>query len=377
MADSTFGGYIAADYELLGGTVDGMDVEDLSREELVEFMDARMAARNAAVNLILGELSLPTRARGSLLDQAAAISDWPKGTELSRGYRQKTSGLDAVGFPVYKFGPMRSGWSRDYLKKASNFEILRTFDNIMAAHLNTNWKEAFRALFQDTEVTWSHDMFPEDGSLKVKTLLNNDGYTSPEWMQNTFDGTENHYVDLGAGTLDEPDLEQLAALLRDHGFGVSPASGGRGGRIEHWINSAEQADVEAHTNFVAANDQIVIDINKEYAAGIDQDIYIGYNKASRGFIRVVDYVPADYCLTFVTNSQPNAGQQRARVNGFAPLRRRVPTTSSMVGIQRIDETQYPLVEAFWEDWFGFGVGERRTAAVGHLSGAGYSVPTIS
>ena len=50
MADARYGGYLSADFELLGGVVDGMDVEDLSQEELATFLDARMMARNAAVN---------------------------------------------------------------------------------------------------------------------------------------------------------------------------------------------------------------------------------------------------------------------------------------------------------------------------------------
>jgi hypothetical protein len=342
MADSRFGGYLSADYELLGGTVDGMDVEKLSQADLATFLDARITARNGAINLMLGELSLPTMARGSLLGQESAMPDWSAGTELSRGARQKTSGLDAVGFPVTKFGPVRSGWTRDYLAKATNREIVRHMDSVMASHMATNWKQAMRALFQNAEWTWTHDMFPEDGSLKIKPLLNADGYVSPEWMSQTFDGTEDHYLALGAGTLDEADLVTMTAALRKHGYGVSGANGGMGGRIEVWINSAERADVIAHTGFIASNDPIITDINK-IAVGMDQDVYIGYNSSARCFIREVEYVPADYAVAFMTDSVPS-GQGASRVNSFAPLRRRVPTTGSLQGIQRVQETQFPLQE---------------------------------
>lgn len=373
MADQTYGGYLSADMELLGGTVDGMDIEDLSQDELATFLDMRMTARNNAVNLILGEISLPTTARGALLGQESAMPDWSPGTELSRGQRVKTSGLDAVGFPVTKFGPVRSGWTRDYVAKATNREIVRHMDSVMQSHMQTNWKEALRAIFNNVEWTWTHDMFPEDGSLKVKTLLNADGYVSPEWMSNSFDGTEDHYLALGAGTLDEADLQTMADELRKHGYGVASAAGGMGGRLEIWINAAEVADVQAHTSFVAANDPIVVDMNK-IAVALDQDTHIGYNSAARCYIRQVDYIPAGYCMMFATNSDAN-GQQIARVNSFAPLRRRVPVTPSLQGIQRINESQYPIQESFWEDWFGFGTYARGSAIVGQLDSA-YAVPTI-
>jgi len=375
MADARYGGYQAADFELLGGVVDGMDIEDLSQEQLADFLDARIAARNAAVNLILGELSMPTTSVGALLGQESAMPDWSAGTELSRGARQKTAGLDAVGFPVTKFGPVRSGWTRDYIAKATNREIVRHMDSVMASHMATNWKEAMKAIFQNTTWTWTHDMFPEDGALKVKPLLNADGYVSPEWMSNTFDGTEDHYLALGAGTLDEADLLQMSSELRKHGYGVSAANAGMGGRLELWVNSAQTADVQAHTNFVPSNDPIVIDMNK-IAVSLDQDTYVGYNSSARCFIREVEYVPAGYTMMFMTNSDPGASQAASRVNGFAPLRRRVPTTAALQGIQRITESQYPLQETFWEDWFGFGCGMRGTAIVGQLAGS-YTVPTIS
>jgi hypothetical protein len=373
MADARYGGYLSADFELLGGVVDGMDIEDLSQDELATFLDARMMARNAAVNLILGEISLPTTARGALLGQESAMPDWSPGTELSRGQRVKTSGLDAVGFPVTKFGPVRSGWTRDYVAKATNREIVRHMDSVMQAHMQTNWKEALRAIFNNVEWTWTHDMFPEDGSLKVKPLLNADGYVSPEWMSYSFDGTENHYLALGAGTLDEADLQTMADELRKHGYGVSAAAGGMGGRLEIWINSAQVANVQAHTNFVASNDPIVVDMNK-IAVALDQDTHLGYNSAARCYIRQVDYIPAGYCMMFATNSDAN-GQQISRVNSFAPLRRRIPTTASLQGIQRINESQYPLQESFWEDWFGFGAYARGSAIVGQLAGS-YTIPTI-
>lgn len=378
MADLTYGLSLSADYELLGGTVDGMDVEKLSRAELAEFMDAATEAQNRAVNLIMGELALPTLSRGALLDQAPDIGEWPKATELDRGRRRKTVGLDAVGFPVNKYGPMRAGWTRDYLKKATNFELIRTFQKIMDGHMEANWKEALRAIFQNAEWTWSHDMFPEDGSLKVKPLLNADGYVSPDWSSNSFDGTETHYLTGGtSGTLDEADLETIASTLRKHGYGIASASGGMGGRIEVWLNSLEVTDAKAHTNFVSANDPVVIDANKAYAGGISQDTYVGYNSAARVFIREVEYIPTDYVLGFATNSQPNAPDTVARVNGFAPLRRRVPAMASLRGIQRVNESKYPLQESFWEDWFGFGVGARNTAVVMHLTEGAYAVPTIS
>lgn len=375
MADTSFGLSMAADFDLLGGTVDGMDIDKMSKEDFSEFMDAATMALNGAVNMILGELSLPTTDSAALLDQGAQIGEWEQATELTRGRRRKTGGTDGVGFPVYKY-LMRSGWTRDYLAKVSNIELFRHFRKVSDGYLTGNWKNAIRAIFQNTEVEWSDEMFAEDGTLKIKTLLNNDGYISPTWGQNEFDGTEVNHIALGTGTLDEADLSTLADRLRAHGLGVSEASGGMGGRIEVWINSDERADVEGHTNFIAPNDSVIVNINKIYAAGIETDNYVGYNTAARVHIREVDYIPADYQLAFVTNSQPDSSQFAARANGFAPLRRRVPAQANLRGIRRIQESRYPLQDTFWEDWYGFGVRVRQTAVCGKIA-ASYSVPTIS
>lgn len=368
MADTTYGLHTTAD--LMATTVNGMDVSKLSREEIRNMIDARLAVRNAAIGFMMGQLSQPTQARGMLIGQHSATGEWDHATEQTRGERRKVSGLTAAGFPIFKFH-RRSGWTREYLAKASPVDLLIFFEDLMQGHMATNYGNALRALFNPTAYDWTDALFPEDGTIKVVPLVTSGGgFTPPPWQGNEFDDTHEHFMATGDGNFTQTNLVNLVTNVREHGYGVSTGVGGFGGRIVVWVSTDEEDNVRAHTDFVAANDPIVIDANKEFAAGIDSDQYIGYNKTARCFIRVMPFMPSGYVLAFATTTLGDGA-----VNRWAPLRRRIPTTPALQGIQRIQESKYPLVESFWEDYFGYGVANRISAAVMKLA-ASYTAPTI-
>lgn len=369
MPDLTFGLQLAGD-QIAGKTVQGMDVDKLSTEQLRDTIQARLDARNRFLTIIGGELWRTTTQGGSLIGQEAATGEWKIATEQTRGMRRRTEGLTAVGFPLHKY-EIRSGWSRDYLAVATNTDILRVTDTFLAGHWETQYKEALRALFTNTNSTWSDPLFQADGTRAVKPLVANLGdYIPPEWQGNTFAASHTHYLATGDGNMDEADFLTAANHLREHGFGVSTSVSGLGGRLVVWIAAAKEAEVRAHTNFVAANDPIVIDANKEFAAVGDQDQYIGYNTSARCWIRVVPWMPTASYLMFATN----AGGENPS-NDFAPLARRIPPVAGLQGVRLIEETRYPLEDAFWEDWVGYGVYNRISAICGTV-GASYVIPTF-
>jgi hypothetical protein len=347
-----------------------MDIEKLSRERIREMLDSRQKARNAAVDLILGGLALTTESRGALIGQHNEIGEWENATETGRPKRRRVSGLTGVGFPIYKF-EVRSGWSYDFLAKAKNIEILATFEEIMTGHLQSLYKGALRALFGNAAYDWTDELFPEDGTLKVMPLVGADSdYTPPEWQGNTFAGTHDHHIAIGA-TFDEADMTTACEHVREHGYGESRSIGGFGGHIEIWVASNMKATVKAFTNHVDANDPMVADINKIWAK-IDGDRYEGYNSAAKCWVRVVPWLPDDYYLTFA-NSATGPGQR----NAFAPLRRRVPTQAALRGIKRFDDREFPLQDSYWVDFFGFGVYDRVSAVAGFLHADTYAVPDIT
>lgn len=371
MANNNLGTITSLDF-LNASLVEGMDVAKLTRDQLVQAIDARLAARNAAINQIMGQLSRPTVQRGDLVGQHTEMGEWPKATEMDRGRRSRTSGLEAVGFPIFKFGPRRTAWTYDYLAKATNLEIAIQFEEVMTGHLTTNYKEALRALFNNAKWDWSDTLFPEDGTIKVMPLVAGESdFVPPEFQGKTFDSTHSHYLNCGDSTLAEDDLQGATDHIREHGYAVDPSVGGFGGTIVVWANSAEEAALRGHTGFVAANDPMVADINKIYAQDLVRDVYIGYNKTARCFIRIVPWMPAGYLLAFATTTLAIVGD-----NGFAPLRRRVPTSADLVGIKRFDDKTYPLQESWFQDFFGYGVGDRLSAAV-LKKDSSYTIPTIS
>jgi len=368
MADTTYGIHLSPD--LYGGTVQGMDIEKLSRERIREMLDARQEARNAAADLILGGLAITTTERATLIGQHNALGEWEKGTETGRPKRRRVSGLTGLGFPLYKF-ETRSGWSYDFLAKAKNIELLATFEEIMGGHLQALYKDALRALFSNTAYTWNDELFPEDGDIAVKPLVGADSdYTPPPWNGNEFDGTHDHYLAIGA-TFDEADMTTACDEVREHGYAMPRSIGGFGGHMELWIPENMKATVIAFTNHVEANDSMVADVNKIWAR-VDGDRYEGYNSAAKCWIRVVPWLPDSYYIAFA-NTITAPGQR----NAFAPLRRRVPQQAALRGIKRFDDREFPLQDAYWVDWFGYGVYDRVSAACGYLHADTYTVPTIS
>jgi hypothetical protein len=368
MADTSYGIHLSPD--LLGGTVQGMDIEKLSRERIREMIDARQEARNAATDLILGGLAITTTDRAALIGQHNEIGEWEDATETGRPRRRKVSGLTGVGYPIYKY-EMRSGWSYDYLAKATNMELLNTFEEIMSGHLMGLYKGALRALFSNTAYTWSDTLFQEDGDLAVKPLVGNDAdYTPPPWQGNSFDGTHDHHMANGT-PFDEADLTLLATEIREHGFGEARSIGGYGGHIEVWIPTNLKSTVIAFTNHIKANDQMVSDINKIWAK-VDGDRYLGWNSASKVWIREVPWLPDNYYIGFASTVE-KPGQR----NAFAPLRRRVPKEAALRGIHRFDDREFPLKDSYWVDFYGFGCYNRISAAVGFVDAGAYAVPDIT
>ena len=368
MADTSYGIHLSPD--LLGGTVQGMDIEKLSRERIREMLDARQAARNAAVDLILGGLAVTTTNRAALIGQHNEVGEWENATETGRPRRRRVAGLTGVGFPIYKY-EMRSGWSYDFLAKAKNIELLTTFEEIMGGHLMGLYKGALRALFGNTAYDWADTLFPEDGTLKVMPLVGADSdFTPPPWQGNTFLGTHDHHIANGA-TFDEADMTTACEHVREHGYAESRSIGGFGGHMEIWVASNMKATVIAFTNHIAANDTMVYNINKIWAH-IDGDRYEGYNKASKCWVRVVPWLPDSYYLAFASTVE--APGQR---NAFAPLRRRVPDVAALRGIKRFDDKEFPLQDSYWVDFFGFGCYDRISAVAGFLHSSTYAVPDIT
>jgi hypothetical protein len=347
-----------------------MDIEKLSRERIREMLDARQAARNAAVDLILGGLAITTQNRAALIGQHNALGEWEDATETGRPKRRRVAGLTGVGFPIYKY-ETRSGWSYDFLAKAKNIELLTTFEEIMGGHLMNLYKGALRALFSNTAYDWNDTLFPEDGTLKVMPLVGADSdYTPPDWQGNSFAGTHDHHIAIGA-TFDEADLTAACEHVREHGYAMPRSIGGYGGHMEVWVASDMKATVEAFTNHVPANDPMVVDINKIWAR-IDGDRYLGYNSASKCWLREVPWLVDSYYIAFA-NTVTAPGQR----NAFAPLRRRVPEQAALRGIKRFEDREFPLQDAYWVDFFGFGCYNRISAVAGFLHADTYAVPDIT
>lgn len=367
MADNTYGLHLSPD--LIGGTIEGMDIDNMSQAQLMDYIDARTEARNKSAARIFGAFSRPTLETSMLIGQEPDLGEMPLATETDRGRRRKTVGQAAAGFPVYKF-LQRSAWTRDYLAKASNWEILRFTESVMNSHTTANYNHALRRLTKNTDTSWSNTLFPEDGVLVVKGLVaGNSDFTPPEWQGTVHTGTHNHYLAGGGGGFDQADLVTAADHIRHHGYAVSPSMGGMGGILMTWINSAQRATFQGFTGHVATGDPIVQDINKIYVQG-NLDEVIGYNSVARTYIRELPFMPSGYFIMFATNQTSETD-----VNGFAPLWRRIPRTGALQGLRRLSESTYPLVESFWEDWFGFGVYNRISAVV-MQDAAAYSIPTI-
>jgi hypothetical protein len=216
----------------------------------------------------------------------------------------------------------------------------------------------------------------------VTALYNADSSYIPPYNGTTFDGTTHtHYIASGAATLDSTDLDQLAALVQEHGY-----TNASGYTIVIIANKTEVDVIKTFRRGVVNNNAQTAVYDFIPAAGTGFLLPSGWDVASgsqpgntfAGMDVAGMYGPY---LIVQNNNIPSGymvgAASAGRSSALNVVGIREPEQASLRGlIQKPgNNSNYPLIDSFFIRGIGAGVAQRGAAAIMKITAGAYSVPT--
>lgn len=216
----------------------------------------------------------------------------------------------------------------------------------------------------------------------VTALYNADSSYIPPYNGTTFDGTTHtHYIASGAATLDSTDLDQVSALVTEHGYSQSA-----GYQIIILANSTETAVIKTFRRGVANNNGQTALWDFIPASGTGFLLPSGWDVASGSqpgnSFAGMDVIGMYGPYLIVENNQIPSGYLVAaasagRSSNLNIVGLREPAQASLQGlIQKPgNNANYPIIDSFFIRGIGAGVAQRGAAAIMKVTAGGYTVPT--
>jgi hypothetical protein len=343
-------------------------VIEFGEENLVAPLQAALAAHNAQVNDMLGDIvALTTERTGTYgVEQDAEMVD---ADEFTRAPTVKGAARGTVGWPLRK-KQFALGWTHDYFIRSTVRDMVQRQVLAQRAHVNALRFGIRDALFGPTNFT-SIERFAAEAigqSLSVKRLLNADGDAIPVNRNGlSFDGaTHTHYV--ATASVSGAGLNTALSALVDN-----VVEHDHGGRLRIYINRAQETVVRALTGFtaylpanlIAANTGIVAAQGTLDTTRLDNRAIGLFNGAE---VWTKPWMPAEYYFAFDAS------------DGRKPLRMRQPVETQLRGLRLAAQLRtHPLHADYMETYFGFGAWTRTNGAVlwaNAGSGGVYAAPTF-
>ncbi len=263
-----------------------------------------------------------------------------------------------------------SGWeeavsnSRVGLAYMTLAELNAHIDAITERNIARHRQRILIALMEDTNLAWTD---PIHGALTIRRLANTDGALYPVLPGAAAEAEDDHYAETAYAIANITDINNPLVTLRNE---IVEHFGGRrtGGQEIVVLNNADAtAYIEALTGFVPVGDRHV-----NYGADTDladvTDKFPGrlYGRHSGVWCVEWAWMPATYMMGVHIQ--------------YPPLMRRVDTAASglPMGLSLVArDRDHPLESAYYADRFGYGAGNRLSAAVLEVSGgdATYTPPT--
>lgn len=358
---------------MAGGARGMIDTQDLLRTldqvpfDIIwtDFQDV-LRMYNEATSTLLGRLARRISTPGFRTFVPGSMR-FERGTEYGRPDRQRHGAFKTRGFPVWKF-QLGITYTRDYLLNATREEVDIQHAEALRADTENVLNETLRAAFHNTNYNFEDDRV---GTVSVKAFYNNDGEVPPPFRGTFFAGTHTHYHSTNGAWA----LAHITAMkddLVEHGHD--------GNRILE-ISTDIEADIRALTD---ANGDVAFhrNWNIEGARGLEMGggstetvsrlspEFIG---EIEGFaVRVNPWQPAKYAFGYNFYGEGSAN---------APLGFREPENEAQRGLNLISPdaaSSYPLINSFYERWFGVAVMTRSNGTITvEDAGAAYINPTAS
>jgi len=318
-----------------------------------EVLQTFQTERNQAANLFVAEQTTnPTeRVRQAGVDEGQELG--PDGRPLET----HVGGYYSVGYPIKRIG-WALGWNRETFAHMTVADLDREVSAKLAGNARRHTKEVLKAIFNNVNGTYVDELA---GDITVRRLANSDGtlyganetqdnhYLVSQYANNAISGTNNPFASLYDEIAEHFDTDV---------------------RVVAFINSAQRSEVlNDLTTFVDAPIEGIVPANS-VATAIDPGLnvpgeFLGIDQASGVYVYVWDRIPASYVYA-----------QAVDLPG--PIKRRVPAPTMLQGFTQIEEERhFPFYKRQWVELFGYGVGNRLSAAVMFLdAGSSYTVPSI-
>jgi len=285
-------------------------------------------------------------------------------------------------FP-FKWYDTRQGYTFQYLagdgntQGATSQQLDSVLQMVMEADNRLLFEQVMKALFNSANRTTTVTNTP----YTVTALYNADSMFIPPYNGVTFNpATHTHYVGSGAVLLDSTDLDNLAALLTEHGYDT-----GNGYTTLILVNKTEADVIKTFRRGVVNNNAVtavydfipatgtgfLLPIGWEVAAGGQPgNQFAGMNVVGTyGPYLIVEHgtIPSGYLV-----AAASAG--RSTSLNVVGIRQHSQASLQGVILKPGNNNAYPLIDSMFIRGLGTGVGRRGAAAVMQLTAGAYAVP---
>jgi len=284
------------------------------------------------------------------------------GTQSQPGAIKATGQWD-VAYPLESFSGAIAAGRIDYAYMTVA-DLDRHIQTVTIQDTNTRRYEMLKALLNNTARTFSD---PHNGSLSVQPLANGDSVLYPPTLGIESEATEDHYLVSGYAAASISDSNNPLKTIRDEleeHFGAPTG----GSNLAVLISSAQTSKITDLTEFNRVTDRMIIPgANADQVTGMPQLPGRILGRTDSGVtVSEWRWLPSDYMIGIVLDAPP-------------PLKMRVDPASTNLprGLTLVvEDEEHPFKTSFWENRFGFGVGNRLNGVVMQLKSNGsYDIPS--
>lgn len=359
--------------DILTKTLDDVDLNDIW-DQFSELLGEWNQTRSTMINLlsfttdtIMTEVQMP----GTERFEEATEFGVPVGIRPGVTYTQRAL--------PFKFYDLASRFTFQYMLKATQSQLQAITNMALEADNALQFELVMKALFSNVNRTATIDGSP----FTVAALYNADGSAPPNYRNQTFAGTHNHYLTSGAATLDTQDVLDLAKTIEHHGYTKSA-----GYNIVMFINpdmsdtirSWRRGVVSANTvvslyDFIPPSGQgFLLPLGWDLASGSQPGSQFGGMDVVGKYgeiLFVEDYqIPSGYILAAATQGQNSS------LNLIGIREHENPSARGLI-LKPGNNANYPLIDSYYIRGLGAGVVQRGAAAILQVTAnASYTIPAV-
>lgn len=366
IADSTTG--FNTEGDVLTQTVDGRDLNEVW-QDFQRSLSAWNAGRSRLVSALTFSVQNPVEDVAQL-----ALGDFEEASEFGEPRGLGGGGFFSLGYD-FKWYDVAVRYTWKYLAEAAASQVDALHNQVLEADNRLVFKKVLNSIFSNTNRT--ADIRGQ--AYNVYAFYNADGTVPPTFKNNTFSGSESHYLVSGGATVDSGDLDDMYSKLQKKGYGKD-----NGSTCVLLVNSAQLATIRsfrvatgASYDYIAAAGGAPWLLPTSTGGVVTPQgssvpsVIAGLPVAGvygNWIIVEEDYIPAGYLFGFATGGENNVSN---------PVGIREHQNPGLRGLRLVKgaNADYPLIDSFYNRGFGTGIRHRGAGVVMQIKASGnYEIP---